>query len=98
MPQADGQVAQIIAQADALLRKVRADLDASLDFFRDSGIDHQRLSQHVAPYYGPEQQAQVSRLVQADIESARRESRDAATRAGIGQPGARPPKRPRNMV
>ena len=98
MTQADGQIAQIIAQADALLKKVRADLDASLDFFRDSGIDHQRLTEHVAPYYGPEQQAQVARLVKADIQAAREEARDAAARAGIGQGSTRPPKRPRNMV
>lgn len=98
MPQADGQIAQIISQADALLKKVRADLDASLDFFRESGIDFQRLSEQVAPYYGPEQQAEVARLVQADVQTARREGLDAATRAGVNVTGTRPPKRPRNMV
>lgn len=98
MTQADGQVAQIIAQADALLKKVQADLDASLDFFKESGIDYQRLSEYVAPHYGPEQQAQVARLVQSDLQAARKEARDAATRAGIGQSATRPPKRPRNMV
>lgn len=98
MPQPDGQVAQIIAQADALLKKVQADLDASLDFFRESGIDYQRLSEQVAPYYGPEQQAEVARLVQADLQAARSEGRDAATRAGVSVTGTRPPKRPRNMV
>ncbi len=98
MPQADGQIAQIIAQADALLKKVQADLDASLDFFRESGIDYQRLSEHVAPHFGPEQRAQVNHLVQADIQEARKEARDAATRAGVGVNGTRPPKRPRHMV
>lgn len=98
MPQADGQIAQIIAQADALLKKVRADLDSSLDFFRDSGIDYQRLSEHVGPYYGPDQQARVARLVQSDIQAARKEAEGAAARAGIGQSGTRPPKRPRTMV
>jgi len=98
MPQADGQIAQIIAQADALLKKVQADLDASLDFFREAGIDYHRLSDHVASHYGAEQQAQVARLVEADVQTARREAQDAATRTGIGQSGTRPPKRRRNMV
>lgn len=98
MPQADGQIAHILEQADALLKKVRADLESSLDFFRESGIDYQRLADHVAPHYGPEQQAEVARLVQADLQDARREGRDAATRAGVNVAGTRPPKRLRNMV
>lgn len=98
MPQADGQIAQIIEQADALLKKVQADLDASLDFFRESGIDYQRLSEHVAPHFGPQQQAEVNRLVQSDLQVARKEAQDAAMRAGVGVNGTRPPKRPRNMV
>lgn len=75
MPESEDRVTQILAQADALLAKVRDDKVQAQRFFAEHGVDLARV-QEVRQRLHPGDRAEIDRLIEqekqrADIELER---------------------------
>lgn len=98
MSQPEGYAAKIISEAQALIGKVQADLDKAADFYREAGINPDKVAPALEQFMGAKEKDEVARLVQADQEAVQREVDEGMahlrfnTPASNGTSGARKPR------
>src|SRR5690606_447398 len=91
MSQPDPRTNEIVAKAQALLSKVQADLQASMDFYRDNDIDPRKLTSACEPHLGPAQKKTLADMLQEDADAIQREVDEASVpvREASGGPASR---------
>lgn len=98
MSQAEGYAAKIIADAEALLGKIQGDLERSADFYRQNGINPDKVAPALEQFLGPKEREELERLIRADQEDIQREVDEAAARHSFANAPSGGVKRPRSMV
>lgn len=100
MPQSNSPVPPIVAEADALIRKVQQDFEAAADFYRDNDIDPAKVLSACEPFLGAQEQQELQRLIAQDQAEIQREIDENAARLRFSTPPASggAPKRPRTMI
>jgi hypothetical protein len=100
MSQAEGYAAKIIQEAEALIGKVQKDLDGAGDFYREMGINPDKVAPALEQFMGPKQKEELAAILRADDEVVQREVDEAAARASFGSApaGSSAAKKPRNMI
>ena len=102
MPQPNSPVPAVVAEAEALIRKIRQDFDASAEFYRGNGIDPAKVLDACEPFMGERERQALQEAVARDQAEVQREVDEGAARLRFSAapktaPGGAP-KRPRNMI
>ena len=69
----DTNAAKIVAEAEALLKKVNGDLQQASEFYRAQGIDPAKVLPACEPHMGAREKEELARLLRADEEAVQRE-------------------------
>jgi hypothetical protein len=93
--QTDDRAAQVMAEAENLIKEIQGQLDASDEFYRQRGLSRE----HLRGSLNPEQREESERLLAADMAAVEREMAESkplpTTRPSFYTPSsaARPAKR-----
>ncbi|MEG0224171.1 MAG: hypothetical protein RR720_10295 [Comamonas sp.] len=90
----------IMAQAEALIAKVQADLDAGEAIYRNLGLDPETARTALQQRLTPELHAQARRAFEKDQQDIEQHFHEELARAGLTAPikSPKPTRRPRFMV
>ena len=92
----DTNAAKIVAEAEALLKKVNGDLQQASEFYRAQGIDPAKVLPACEQHMGAREKEELARLLRADEEAVQREVDEGMARLRFSTPpasgGARKPR------
>ncbi|MFD0669007.1 hypothetical protein ACT80S_14900 [Ramlibacter sp. MAHUQ-53] len=97
MDESDDRIARILAEADALLERVREDRDRTNRLLEDSGIDLAKLAR-VMDRLDPLDRESVKRMVREEQQRADEELERVMASADGGAPARRSIRRNRQLV
>lgn len=94
---------QTIRDAETLIAKVQADLDAAAVFYRDNNIDPDKIASACAPFVGAKEKADIEKQAKADEEAIEQEVREGMARMNFSGnlangSGASAVRKPRTMI
>ena len=95
---ADTDAKTIMAQAQALIDKVRGDLAEGEATFRGMGLDPAKVGPALEALVSDESRAKADSAVRADLEAIEQEVQEGKARLAFSAPAAAPARRPRPMV
>ncbi len=104
MLQQDNPVSSVIAEAEALLRKIQQDFDAAAEFYRSNDIDPAKVESACAPFMGERERQELRQIVDNDQAEIQREVDEGAARLRFCSPSTTAKavsgaaRRPRNMI
>lgn len=91
----DDRVARIVAEAEQMINEIQRQIDAGEDFFREQGIDRQKMRDAVSP----KEKEEAGRLLADDLAAVEREVAEGKARLAFSTPQAtKSPARHRTMI
>lgn len=93
----DPKVAEIVKQAERMVRAARQQRDSTDDLYRQNGLDPDKVRAALKVHGGAGQREKARALVKADLEEIELEVAEEKERKGLG-PARRRMKRPRDMI
>lgn len=95
----DSKTAELIKKAEALISNAQRLLEAGDDFFRQQGLDPQKVRSVLDAQMGPKERAEAEELARADLAAVEQEVAEEKARHSFSQGGASSSvKRPRAIV
>lgn len=95
----DSYAGKIIAEAEILLQRVQADLNAADDFYRAQGINPEKILSACAPHMGARERQELEKLIAEDAQAIEQEVSEGKARLSVFTPASTgTPRKPRSLV
>jgi len=100
MPNPQDSPEALMARAQELIDKVERDMAATAEFYRQEGLDADKVRETLEDCLTVQQRQQAQQAFQADMEAVEQEVREEAARRDVGRatPAAGAVRRRRQMI